>query len=236
MGIWFDLILVAVLLISIIIGTKKGLFSVVKRFRLLLSVFFAWQLKLTPFVRNLVGSFCKIDKDYLYNKIDEEFGQRLAHNINNSAIADADKFDATFGKFGGILSGARDFFMSKIAEGTETAIADITKYIADAVYELIFAVIGFAVLTVFFFIILTIAYYVINKILNVGILGMLNHFLGGVFGAVTGFIWIWLLAILFVKVGPIVFSTKSETIAGGFGLIRWLIDSFFLSGIFGVTL
>lgn len=236
MGIWLDLILIAVLLISIVIGAKKGLFSVVKRFRLILSVFLAWQLKLTPFVRGLVGRFCKIDKEYLYNKIDEEFGQRLAHNINNSAIADADKFDATFGKFGGILSGARDFFMSKIAEGTENAVAEITKYVADAVYELIFAVIGFAVLTVFFFILFTVVYHIVNKILNVGILGMLNHFLGGVFGAVTGFIWIWLLAILFVKVGPIVFSTDPETIAGGFGLVRWLIGSFFLSGIFGVTL
>ena len=236
MGIWFDLILVAVLLISIIIGTKKGLFSVVKRFRLILSVFLAWQLKLIPPVRNLVGKFCKIDKEYLYTKVDEEFGQKLLDNVNNSALADADKFDATFGKFGGILSGARDFFMTKVAEGTETAVADITKYVADAIYELIFAVIGFAVLTVFFFILFTVVYYIVNKILNVGILGILNHFLGGVLGAATGFIWIWLLAILFVKVGPIVFSTDPETIAGGFGLVRWLIGSFFLSGIFGVTL
>ncbi len=236
MGIWFDLILIAVLLVSVIIGYVKGLFSVVKRFRLILTVFLAWQLKLISPVKAVVGKICKIDKDYLYEKVQVEFGQKLSENIHNAALSDSEKYDAVFGKLGGLLSGFKEYFMTRITETADNLIADITVYVTNAIYDLIFGAIGFCILFVFFFILFTVLYHIINKILDTGVLGTVNHTLGGVLGAVTGLIWMWLLAIIFVKFGPFIFSTDAETIAGGIGIVRWFVTKFFLSGIFGVTL
>ncbi len=236
MGIWFDLILIVVLLISVIIGLKKGLFSVVKRFRLIFSVFLAWQLKLTAPVKAIVGKICKIDKEYLYEKVQVQFGQKLSENIHNTALSESEKYEATFGKLGGLLSGAKEYFMTRITEGADNLIPDITVYVTNAIYDLIFGIIGFFILVAFFFIIFTVIYHIVNKILDTGVLGTVNHLLGGLLGAITGFIWMWLLAIVFVKFGPFVFSTDAETIAGGIGIVRWFVSKFFLSGIFGVTL
>ncbi len=235
-GIWFDLILIAVLLISVIIGFKNGLFSVVKRFRLILSVFLAWQLKLISPVKALVEKICKIDKNYLYQKVEVEFGQKLSENIHNAALSNTEKYEATFGKLGSLISGMKEYFMTRITESADNLIADITAYITDAIYDLIFGIIGFVLLTVFFFIIFTVIYFIVDKILNIGVLGTVNRMLGGVLGAITGFIWMWILSIIFVKLGPLVFSTDAQTIAGGIGIVKWFINSFFLSGIFGVSL
>ncbi len=235
-GIWFDVILIAVLLISVIIGFKKGLFSVVKRFRLILSVFLAWQLKLISPVKAIVEKICKIDKNYLSQKVEEEFGKKLSENIHNAALSDAEKYEATFGKLGGLLSGMKEYFMTRITESADNLITDITAYVTNAIYDFIFGLIGFALLTVFFFIIFTVIYFIVDKILNIGVLGIVNRMLGGILGAVTGVIWMWLLSIVFVKFGPFVFSTSAETIAGGIGIVKWFINSFFLSGIFGISL
>lgn len=235
MGIWFDLILILVLIISIFIGCKKGLFSVVKRFRMFFSVFLAWQLKLTGFVRGIVGKMCHIDKEYLYEKVQAEFGDKLSENIHNTMLSDSQKFDETFGKLGGLLTGAKNYFMQRITEGADNLITDVTEYVANAVYDLIFGTIGFILLFAVFFVVFTIVYHILNKILNTGVLGTVNRLLGGVLGAITGLIWMWLLAIIFVKLFPFILSTDAQTIAGGaLGIVKWFINSFFLSGIFGV--
>jgi len=237
LGIWFDLILILVLLVAIIIGFKNGLFSVVKRFRLLFSVFLAWQLKLTDFVQGIVGKIFHIDRDYLYEKIEVEFGAKLAQNVHDATLTDSQKFDETFGKLGGLFSGAKEYFMQRINEGADNLIADLTTNFAGAVYNFIYGAIGFAILFVVFFILFTVVYHIVNKILDIGVLGTVNRLLGGVFGAVTGTLWMWLLAIVFVKVLPLIISADAQTIAGGpIGIVRWFIEGFFLSKIFGVML
>jgi len=236
MGIWFDLILIAVLLVSVIIGSVKGIFSVVKRFRLILTVFLAWQLKLIAPVKAIVGKICKINRDSIYAKVQTEFGQKLSENIHNAALSDSEKYETIFGKLGGLLSGFKEYFMTRITETADNLISDITLYVTDAICNLILGTVGFLILFVFFFILFTILYHILDKIFDTGVLGTVNHALGGILGAVAGLIWMWLLAIIFVKFGPFVFSTDAQTIAGGIGLVRWFVTKFFLSVIFGVTL
>lgn len=237
LGIWFDLILILLFIIAVIIGFKKGLFSVVKRFRLIFATFFAWQLRLTGFVQWIVGKLFRIDKDVFYEKVNTEFGDKLRENIHNATLSNEQKYDETFGKLGGLLSGAEEYFMQRITEGADNLVTDITNYVAGALYELIYGAIGFALLFVFFFIVFTILYHVVDKILDIGVLGLVNHGLGGLLGALTGFIWAWLLAIIFVKIFPLILSTDAQTIASSpIGLVRWFIEGFFLSGVFGVKI
>ena len=236
-GIWFDLILILVLLISIIIGFKKGIFSVVKRFRTFIAAFLAWQLKLISPVKSLVGKIFHIDKEYFHTKMQTEFGDKLSENIHNTALSDAEKFDKTFGKLSGLLSDSKDYFMQRITEGADNLITDVTGYVANAVYDLIYGAIGFVLLFIIFFALFTVIYCIADKILNIGVLGFVNRLLGGALGAVTGMLWMWILSIIFVKLFPLILSTDAQTIAGGaIGLVKWFATKFFLSGIFGVTI
>lgn len=236
MGIWFDLTLILVLLIAIIVGYKKGIFSVVKRFRMILSVFLAWQLKLTAPVKGIVGKIFRIDKEYFTERVDTTFGEKLSEGLQNSEMSAEEVFDSTFGKLGGLLSGIKDALIEKISAGAESAVSEVTELVASTVYDLIFGLIGFVLLFIIFFVLFTVLYHIINKILNIGVLGLINRILGGVFGAVTGIIWMWLLAIVFVKLLPLFLPFTAETVAGGsLGTVKWFINSFFLSGIFGLT-
>lgn len=236
MGIWFDLALILVLLIAIIVGYKKGIFSVVKRFRMILSVFLAWQLKLTAPVKGIVGKIFRIDKDYFTEKVDAKFGEKLSEGLQSSEMSAEEVFNSTFGKLGNLLSGIKDSLIEKISSGAENAVSEVTELVANSVYDLIFGLIGFVFLFIIFFVLFTVLYHIINKILNIGVLGLINRILGGVFGAVTGVIWMWLLAIVFVKLLPLFLPFTAENIAGGpLGTVRWFINSFFLSGIFGFT-
>ena len=237
LGTIFDIVLILTLVISIIIGCKKGLFCIVKRFRVFFASFLAWQLKLTGFVKAIVGKLFRIDRDYFYEIVQTEFGDKLSENIHNTTLSSAEKFDNTFGKLGGLLSNAKEYFMQRINEGADNLIADITEYVTDAIYNLVYGAIGFALLFVVFFIIFTVLYHILNKVFNTGVLGVLNRTLGGVLGALTGVIWMWLLSIIFVKLFPLILSTDAVTIAGGaLGIVRWFVEDFFLSILFRVRI
>ncbi len=234
MGIYLDIILIAVLVISIIIGYVKGFFKVVKRFRFLFAVFFAWQFKLADFMKFAVGKILRIDKNYIYDKVESTFGEKLEAYANNTSMTAEERYDEIFGKFGKLFSGAKEHFVN-LAESTDNIIAETTDYFTNAIYNLIYGTVGFIILFIVFFILFTVIYHILNKFLEIGILGFVNRILGAVFGGITGFLWAWILTLIFVNFFPFIFSTTVENVARGFGVVKWFNNSFFMSGIFGVS-
>ena len=151
LGIWFDIALILIALISVLIGYKRGLFSVVKKFRLIFSLFFAWQFKLADFTKSIVGSFIKIDKNYLKSNVERMWGDKIAEAAQNTAVPNESRFDDVFGKLGNLMTGAREYCEKRFVEGTQNFLADVVDYISALLLDFVFATVGFILLFVFFY-------------------------------------------------------------------------------------
>lgn len=197
MSFFIDLILVAVILISVIVGWKKGF---VKSFMGLIS--FSASLILTwifykPAAKFLYDRFfLGTVSGYIENVFEKELGG------SGQSLADLfaelpDIFTNFLNRFSS-TNEATAFF----TENTDATSAELSRFLAEPIADTISGVVSFVVLFIVIFIAIKLATLLLDKVVKLPLLNSVNKLLGIILGALLGIFFAWVLAIAFEALLP----------------------------------
>jgi uncharacterized membrane protein required for colicin V production len=190
MSLFLDLIVVAVFVISLIVGIVRGFFrSIMGIVVLIASVALAWSLS-TPvgnyLSEKVVDGVVTREVDKALDKLTKngealDFGQ-LLRDMPNDFVDLLERFDVDVeGLIGEVENTAEE-------NVTEAA----TEYIAKPVADMLSRAIAFVVLFLLFMLVLSIVVRLLNIIFKkIPLLNGANRLLGAVFGGVRGLIFAW---------------------------------------------
>ncbi|MBQ3100474.1 MAG: CvpA family protein [Clostridia bacterium] len=192
-----DIILVAVILITVISGWKKGF---IRTFMGLVS--FAASIIVTWLLYNPVAKFI-YDKillgtvsDYIENVFETELGgsgaslERLFAELPDSFTNFLNRFSTT--------DNAAAFY----SENTGATSSQLSRFMAEPIAETLSKVIAFIGLFIVIYIILKLLTKLLDNIVKLPLLNGVNKFLGLVLGAFLGLFIAWVLAIAFNALLP----------------------------------
>ncbi len=212
----FDTILVAILLISFMVGLKKGFINTVAK-----PVKFVLSLIISFFLARPVGQavITPLIDAPLSNKIETYLVEKCSHITAESVSEEL----PTLLKLAAGLCGIN---VEEELATTGTVVERLTDTLVSPVVAIISTIIAFVFLYILSKIALTLLFHMINTMCDGGITGALNKALGVVFCTSVGFIVCWCLTALsdFVFNIPALSSTAWVTEFTG-----WPIYSFFKS-------
>ncbi len=220
--------LVAVILVTVIINYYRGIFKMLKSFKLMAAFWIALEFKSAATVRAIIGRFIDFEsfRAFLRERLDTMLGDTL------DGTAPPELSGGVFD----IITNITDFYNEAIAGGVQDVATTVLDKAATAAESFFVQLIGFVIVFIFAFIILSLLSVIITAILNHGILKHIDRILGGVAGLIFGFVFAWMLSILLVNVLPLISSVDtSSAIDGFFGVVKWFHNDFAFSRLFGVT-
>lgn len=254
MGNIFDLLIVAVFVLSVIICFKCGIFRLLIPFRKLAAFVLAYSLKGNGLVNSLVGKIIKADavKAFLNRRIDALWGSELRAAAANGDVSIADRFDEVFGFAGKLFSNLKDFCISlydeqfvsggsessmTFSERVELFVHDTVDYLTDVTAAFFTTLISFIILYIFFSVAFKYGAKLLDAMFSEGFFGLLNHTLGAIVGIFYGFLICWVMSIVFVMIVPLATPIDMSTVVSGyFDITEWFYTKFFISQILGMTL
>ncbi len=221
MSIAIDIILVALALICLIYGWRRGFINAV--------------MKLLSFIIAGIGAymFHSYPAEYIYNKM---LLPKLSDMISDSILSGgagmtlAELFNTKPEFFVDILNRystvgeVESFFVS----GEEITVADIGGYMASPIAKGISNILGFVLVFVAALLVLWLLTFILDKIFRLPVLKTANKLLGFILGGVTGLFLAWLLAAVIggilpqlTKANPDIF--KSSIMESSI-VLRWLYN------------
>ena len=178
-----DLLLVALLVLGIIVGAKRGFIgTIAKPVKLAFSI-------------GLSVSFCKgfgslIVQPIIAKPITNKLSELLLEKYSDiSAATSADL--PTIIKLAAGLSGLD---LNSISDNGEDYINALITEITEPVVRISALVLSFIVLLVLFTIVLSLALWILDKMINRGIIGTANKIIGAVFTFCFAFVIVWAIA------------------------------------------
>ena len=251
MGNLFDAVLVLVLVVITIICFKLGFIRLLRPFRKLAAFLLAWSFKDSAVVQSTAGKLIKTDKfkAFLNERVDALWGEKIEGAVTAEGVSIAERFDEVFGFWGKLFGNIKDFCISLYdkdfssaqdippSEQVEAFVKSVTEYIGDAASHFFTALFGFIILYILFSIGLWLASKILENIFDDGFLGVVNKVVGGAVGVCYGFLFAWILSIIFVLLLPLITTFDLSTITGGFfNITEWFYSNFFISQLLGMTL
>ena len=183
-----DASLVLILLIGLIIGLKKGFISTVaKPVQFALAVFIAF-----TFAANLSDT---VVKPLVAAPITNQLASHLTERFSEVTAETVDTLP-TLVKLAAGLCGV-DISEVATSTGDGTVIARIVDQITEPFATIICSVIAFLLIFFAAKIVLSILFAIINKIVDNGVIGVLNRILGCIFTTALAFIVCWGIAAVF---------------------------------------
>ncbi len=252
MGNLFDALIVLSLIVTVVVCFKLGFIKLLTPFRKIAAFVLAWCLKDTALVRETVGKVFHTEdfKVFLTERVDTLWGEQLKSAASAEGVSLAERFDNIFGFWGTLFGSFKNFCMSLFdseyqvqdngalpSEHLDSFVKKVTEYVADAASGFFSVLIGFIALYIIFRVGLWFLAKLLDSIFDRGLLGAVNHTVGGVVGICYGFLIAWILSIVFVFILPLVTTVDITTVTGGFlGITEWFYTKFFLSAIIGMTI
>ncbi len=192
-----DIILVAVILIAVISGWKKGF---IRTFMGLIS--FAASIVLTWLLYNPVSKF--IYDKFLLGGISRYIENAFEAELGGSGASLGELFAElpdVFTNFLNRFSNTNDAvtFYSENANATS---AQLSRFMAEPIADSLSKIIAFVGLFIIIYIVLKLLTKLLDKIVKLPLLNGVNKFLGIVLGAVLGLFTAWVLAIAFEALLP----------------------------------
>ena len=253
MGNLFDAILILSLVAITVICYKLGFVKLLRPFRKIAALVLAWCLKGTAIIQGTIGKIIKTDKFkvFLTERVDALWGEKIENALTADGVSVTERFDDIFGFWGKMFSDIKDFCISLYdkdytagiesgktpSEMAEEFVKSVTEYIGDISAEFFTMFFGFIILFALFYVGFWIFEKMLDKFFDDGVLGTINRLIGGAVGLCYGFLFSWVLSIIFVLLLPLITSIDQQTVTGGFfHITEWFYSKFFLSLIVGITL
>ena len=253
MGNLFDLIIAVVFVATVVLCYRRGFIRMLCGFRKYLAFVLAWALKDAPFINEVVGKIFRTGafKSFINDKAEQFFADNLRAAAQNGSVSPAQRFDNVFGFFGDIFSGLKDFCLSLYdkdfvkngtvgeqapSEKVEAFVKEAVNYVGDSAASFITAIMSFILLYVLFRILFRLGAGILDEIFSDGLLGILNHGIGGIVGVMYAFVVCWIISIVFVVILPLITSLSIDTVVGGFfDITEWFYSKFFMSQVIGLS-
>lgn len=173
-----DIVFLAIILLCVIIGIRRGAIkTVLSVVAFLIAVYLAYIIA-TPFASFLCGKFVEPKIIESVNISISDSSKSIEDALPDFIVKNSDKL--------GIEIGELNSFNS--SSFVKASITPVIVEIASAILMILL----FVILAFF----LTLTVRIINKLINLSIFGGLNKFLGGIFGAISGVIVVFVLCIL----------------------------------------
>ncbi len=191
-----DIVLVSVFAITVIVNAKRGFVrSIWGLLRAVLSlgasVLFGGELGDMLFERFAKQKFTDIAYDALSNMVTENNG---SYNISELFSSMSDGFRSLMIRFGADIEAlGADYSEAHAASTIE--LNNLASDIATPVAKVVSHAVGYVIVFLAVFIVITIIGWVIRLMAELPVLKGINHLLGGVFGALCGFIYLWIICI-----------------------------------------
>ncbi len=232
MGTGFDLLLIAVILLTVTVNYFRGIFKMLKSFKFMAAVWIALEYKASATVRAIIGHFMDFGsfRSFLRERLDAMWGESLKSEAPPSSG------DGMFSGIADLITNVTDYYNQAISGGAHDVAESVLDNAAAAAEGFFVQLIGFIIVFIFAFIVLTVISVILTAILNHGILKHINRILGGIAGLAFGFIFAWIITLLIVNVLPMISSVTAEgALSGFFGVVKWFYNSFAFSRLFGIT-
>lgn len=208
MGIIIDLILLAVLAVSAIIGKIRGLIrSVMRLVTFVASVLVG--ILFTPAVSSWLfehfkgffsGQIYSFLSNQMQNKNPADFFAALPENVTSIA-----------NRFGISASDLADKFNAEALEhSADHAIHTVSEYMADPVAALSSKVVAFLFLFLVTFVACTVIAHLLNLVAKLPVLHTANALGGLLIGAVFGLAWVWILCVALNLLSPVLAVSYPE--------------------------
>lgn len=193
----FDILLVFIFALIVFIDSKRGFVKAAWGFvraaaSVILSLMFGGALG---------GLFYRIFMldavtNTVYSTLEPTIGLTGGSYDISAVFEGNEQFSALLARFGVTAESLQDKFGS-ITNATQDTVREMAENIAAPIAETLSTVLGFVVI----FVISMIALFVVGKVVDLlaklPVIKKLNSFLGAVFGAASGFIYVWIVCLVF---------------------------------------
>jgi uncharacterized membrane protein required for colicin V production len=204
MGILIDIILIAIVALSIWNGAKRGFVRSVMNMITFITAFLCGWYFYPPLAVIYNDNFLlgKISTD-IYNAINSIISNG-AESINLSRLF-ADKPDAFLEitkRYSADINTLEKYFNAQVNAGANNITADISARIAEPVATGLSKVLAF--LTIFFgiVILLKIVTLILDLVFKLPVLNVFNHVAGFILGSVSGLAYAWILSVVIAAALP----------------------------------
>ncbi|MBQ9691652.1 MAG: hypothetical protein IJV70_00675, partial [Clostridia bacterium] len=124
-----------------------------------------------------------------------------------------------------------------VQEKLEQFTDEVVTYISNGVLNFVSALLGFIILYALVSVGFILVIKLLDRLFKKGLFGLVNKLTGAIVGVGFGFVFAWLIALLFVNVLPMFFPIEKELIlSGSIGIVEWFCTKFMFSALFGITL
>ena len=206
MSFFIDVIIIAVFVIAMIIGWKKGFVSAIMRI-----VSTVGAIVITWLLYNPVA-------DFLYNKIilggvTNYIGGVFDHDVASTGKSLTDLFAELPEFFTSFIErfSTRESATAYFAENAQATASDLNGFMAKPIAQTISKVIAIILLFIVLFIVLKLLTMLLKRVVKLPLLNGVNHVLGLILGAVAGLAVAWLLAVAFHAAIPSLASLYPKT-------------------------
>lgn len=235
-GVITDIIIIAILLVNVIAGAKKGFVYTAYRFlRLIISFiaayFFAKPLaeiiKTTPIHSSLSKSLEGSLSNYIDNAVSGVV-HGSAENISEHIQASDSGIGALLKAFGRSPEEIAAEYSRLMEQKAETAAEDLKQFIITPVTDAITIAISFILIFAISLLVLYLVMKLLNLVAEAPVINVLNRLLGGVAGAIAAIIQIFVISIILDALLPLAGSA-------GIDILGQIKDSQLYSFIFSIN-
>ena len=254
MGNLFDIALLLIIIISGAACCKLGFFKTLKPFRKIIAFLVAWNFKSSSFVNMITDKILKAEavKNAVSKWVDNSWGDKIHSATEAPDVTVTERYDSTFGIIGEIFDNIKEYCMELyektfggipgsdqlgVQEKLEQFTDEVVTYISNGVLNFVSALLGFIILYALVSVGFILVIKLLDRLFKKGLFGLVNKLTGAIVGVGFGFVFAWLIALLFVNVLPMFFPIEKELIlSGSMGIVEWFCTKFMFSALFGITL
>lgn len=220
MGIVLDIVAVAIAVLIIVIGTKKGFFkSLMSLISGIASIFIAYTF--TPTLSEVLKA------KFFLPKFAASVSGNLAsiaetgNSYDVSKLLGTDALNSFVDRYGADTDAVNGLITS-IKDTSRTAVDKVSECVTDKIAGTISSLVSFVILLVASILILKLLTYVIGFVFKLPVLHALDKTLGIVFGVVSALIFVLLFSVLMYHTGNILVSVIPDTFKSN------IVDSSFI--------
>lgn len=192
----FDIFLVLVFVLVLVIDTKRGFVKAVWGFAraaasVILSLIFGGALGVLFYKIFMLDAVTTT----VYSTLEPLIGLTNGSYDISAVFEGNEGFTALLARFGVTAESLQEKF-GGITNATQDTVREMAEHIAAPIADTLSTVLGFVVI----FIVSMIALYIVGKVVDLlaklPVIKTLNSFLGAVFGAASGFIYVWIICLV----------------------------------------
>ena len=224
-----DYIIIGVVLISALVGIKKGfikvLFSLIRKFA---SFFIA--LFLVKPVRSFLRTTIVNDKVFdFFNNWTSSKGGAMNEQIPEGGLSEALTESLNLPKF------ISDLLVKVVGDGTATEGMTLGQVLAETLTYYVLTIVAFLLLLIVASIVIALLSKLLTNLFESESLSGVNRFLGFVLGLAIGVVFIWIAFIVVDFVGTFIPWLQEKVVeyidpeSTEFGIARWMYNNNFMS-------